>query len=113
MIPALRPKSQKNSQHRMSRLNEALAWVGIVARGLLIVAAIFLSGRFVMPSTSRNCAARGRTFLAGQCAPRASTAGPLTKPGPVETRTRPIGSTPTSPVTRHSPEAVYDEIENR
>jgi hypothetical protein len=59
-----------------------------------------------MPWTSRNGAARARTFLAGQCAPRASTAGPLTKPGPVETRTRPIDSTPRSPVTRHSPEAV-------
>jgi hypothetical protein len=30
-----------------SRLNQALAWVGIVAGGLFIVAAIFLSGFFL------------------------------------------------------------------
>jgi hypothetical protein len=30
-----------------SRLNQALAWVGIVAGGLFIVAAIFLSGYFL------------------------------------------------------------------
>ena len=32
---------------RASRLNQALAWVGIVAGGLFIVAAIFLSGFFL------------------------------------------------------------------
>ena len=37
----------KNSQHRPSRLNQALAWVGIVAGGLFIVAAIFFSGFFL------------------------------------------------------------------
>ena len=37
----------KNSQHRSSRLNQALAWVGIVAGGLFIVAAIFFSGFFL------------------------------------------------------------------
>ena len=31
-------------QHPSSRLNQALAWVGIVAGGLFIVAGIFLSG---------------------------------------------------------------------
>jgi hypothetical protein len=31
-------------QHASSRLNQALAWVGIVAGGLFIVAGIFLSG---------------------------------------------------------------------
>ena len=37
----------KNSQHRSSRLNQALAWVGVVAGGLFIVAAIFFSGFFL------------------------------------------------------------------
>lgn len=32
---------------RPSRLNQALAWVGIVAGGLFIVAAIFFSGFFL------------------------------------------------------------------
>lgn len=40
----------KNSQHRTSRLNQALAWVGIVAGGLFIVAAIFVSG-FLLSSS--------------------------------------------------------------
>ncbi len=34
-------------QHRPNRLNQALAWVGIVAGGLFIVAGIFLSGFFL------------------------------------------------------------------
>jgi hypothetical protein len=33
--------------HQSSRLNQALAWVGIVAGGLFIVAAIFFSGFFL------------------------------------------------------------------
>jgi hypothetical protein len=37
----------RNSQHRSSRLNQALAWVGVVAGGLFIVAAIFFSGFFL------------------------------------------------------------------
>jgi hypothetical protein len=37
----------KNSRPRPSRLNQALAWVGIVAGGLFIVAAIFFSGFFL------------------------------------------------------------------
>jgi hypothetical protein len=40
----------KNSQSRPSRLNQALAWVGIVAGGLFIVAAIFFSGFFLSSS---------------------------------------------------------------
>ena len=42
--PGVATKQPKNSQHRSSRLNQALAWVGIVAGGLFIVAAIFFSG---------------------------------------------------------------------
>ena len=34
-------------RHQSSRLNQALAWVGIVAGGLFIVAGIFLSGYFL------------------------------------------------------------------
>jgi hypothetical protein len=37
----------KNSRPQPSRLNQALAWVGIVAGGLFIVAAIFFSGFFL------------------------------------------------------------------
>jgi hypothetical protein len=36
-----------NSRLRPSRLNQALAWVGIVAGGLFIVAAVFFSGFFL------------------------------------------------------------------
>jgi hypothetical protein len=39
-----------NFRHRPSRLNQALAWVGIVAGGLFIVAAIFFSGFFLSSS---------------------------------------------------------------
>jgi hypothetical protein len=34
-------------RHHSSRLNQALAWVGIVAGGLFVVATIFLSGFFL------------------------------------------------------------------
>lgn len=34
-------------RHRPSRLNQALAWVGIVAGGLFVVGAIFFSGYFL------------------------------------------------------------------
>jgi hypothetical protein len=37
----------KNSRPRPNRLNQALAWVGIVVGGLAIVAAIFFSGFFL------------------------------------------------------------------
>lgn len=42
----------KNSRPRPSRLNQALAWVGIVAGGLFIVAAVFFSGFFLSWSLS-------------------------------------------------------------
>jgi hypothetical protein len=38
------------TEHPTSRLNQALAWVGIVAGGLFIVAGIFLSGFFLSSS---------------------------------------------------------------
>jgi hypothetical protein len=34
-------------RHQSSRLNQALAWVGIVAGGLFVVAGIFLAGFFL------------------------------------------------------------------
>ena len=37
----------KSFQPRPSRLNQALAWVGIVAGGVFIVAAVFFSGFFL------------------------------------------------------------------
>jgi hypothetical protein len=40
----------QSSQPRPSRLNQALAWVSIVAGGLFIVAAIFFSGFFLSSS---------------------------------------------------------------
>jgi hypothetical protein len=39
--------AQPTSPHRQSRVNQALAWVGIVAGGLFIVAAIFFAGFFL------------------------------------------------------------------
>jgi hypothetical protein len=44
---AVTTEQPRKSQHRPSRLNQALAWVGIVAGGLFIVAAIFFSGFFL------------------------------------------------------------------
>jgi hypothetical protein len=41
-----------NSRPQPSRLNQALAWVGIVAGGLFIVGVIFLSGFFLSWSLS-------------------------------------------------------------
>lgn len=41
--PAIEPSSGR----RPSRLNQALAWVGIIAGGVFIVAAIFFSGFFL------------------------------------------------------------------
>lgn len=43
----LTSERSKNSRHRPNRLNQALAWVGIAAGGLFIVAAIFFSGFFL------------------------------------------------------------------
>jgi hypothetical protein len=44
------PGQPKTSRPRPSRLNQALAWVGIVAGGVFIVAAIFFSGFFLSRS---------------------------------------------------------------
>jgi hypothetical protein len=41
------PTDDPGTAQPASRLNQALAWVGIVAGGLFIVAAIFLSGFFL------------------------------------------------------------------
>jgi hypothetical protein len=41
-------------RHQSSRLNQALAWVGIVAGGLFIVAGIFFSGFFLSWSEDGN-----------------------------------------------------------
>jgi hypothetical protein len=43
----LATEQPKNSQPRPSRLNQALAWVGIVTGGLFVVAAVFFSGFFL------------------------------------------------------------------
>lgn len=43
----LSTEQSKNCRPRPTRLNQALAWVGIVAGGLFIVAAIFFSGFFL------------------------------------------------------------------
>jgi hypothetical protein len=45
--PGITTEQPKNSGPRPSRLNQALAWVGIVSGGLFIVAAIFFSGFFL------------------------------------------------------------------
>jgi hypothetical protein len=47
--PAGAPGTEQptSSRHQSSRLNQALAWVGIGAGGLFIVAAIFFSGFFL------------------------------------------------------------------
>lgn len=45
--PGVTTERAKNTGPRSSRLNQALAWVGIVAGGLFIVAAVFLAGFFL------------------------------------------------------------------
>jgi hypothetical protein len=45
--PAVTTEQPENSRPRPSRVNQALAWVGIVAGGLFIFAAIFFSGFFL------------------------------------------------------------------
>jgi hypothetical protein len=45
--PGIMTEQPTNSRPRPSRLNQALAWVGIVAGGLFIVSAIFFSGFFL------------------------------------------------------------------
>jgi hypothetical protein len=45
--PGATTEQPNNSRPRPSRLNQALAWVGIVAGGLFVVAAIFFSGFFL------------------------------------------------------------------
>jgi hypothetical protein len=45
--PGATAEQPKNAGRRPSRLNQALAWVGIVAGGLFIIAAIFFSGFFL------------------------------------------------------------------
>ena len=44
---AVEPTRYDARDGRVSRLNQALAWVGIVAGGLFIVAVIFFSGFFL------------------------------------------------------------------
>jgi hypothetical protein len=44
---AIPTEQSTNSGPRPGRLNQALAWVGIVAGGMFIVAAIFFSGFFL------------------------------------------------------------------
>jgi hypothetical protein len=45
--PGVTTDQPNDSRPRQSRLNQALAWVGVVAGGLFIVAAIFFSGFFL------------------------------------------------------------------
>jgi hypothetical protein len=45
--PNMNTEQSKDSRSRPSRLNQALAWVGVVAGGLFIVAAVFFSGFFL------------------------------------------------------------------
>ena len=55
----------KNSRPRPGRLNQALAWVGIVAGGLFIVAAVFFSGFFLSWSLSGPAARPSRAGADG------------------------------------------------
>ena len=47
-------EQSSSPEHRPSRLNKALAWVGIVAGGLFIVGAIFFSGFFLSWSEAQH-----------------------------------------------------------
>lgn len=49
---AIATEQPKTSRPQPSRLNQALAWVGIVAGGLFVVGAIFFSGFFLSWSLS-------------------------------------------------------------
>jgi hypothetical protein len=54
---------------RPSRLNQALAWVGIVAGGLFIVAAIFFSGFFLSRDMGGHHMAPGKMDCCSQMKP--------------------------------------------
>jgi hypothetical protein len=50
---------------RPNRLNQALAWVGIVAGVVFVVVVVFFSGFFLVWSGGHHGWHRGKTFLAG------------------------------------------------
>ncbi|HEY0226344.1 MAG TPA: hypothetical protein VGC05_08080 [Mycobacterium sp.] len=86
----------KNAGRRPSRLNQALAWVGIVAGGLFIIAAIFFSGFFLSwglggphhghmgPGTMACCSEMksGEHMAPGQMMPGATTGPAPQSPAP-------------------------------
>ena len=88
----------KDSRSRPTRLNQALAWVGIVAGGLFVVATIFFSGVFLswslhgqraeqMGPGSMACCSHPKPGEMGQGAIRPSFAlEPLTHEHPFVTR---------------------------
>jgi hypothetical protein len=54
---------------RPSRLNQALAWVGITAGGLFVVSAIFFSGFFLSWTTDSHHAGLAKMDCCGQMKP--------------------------------------------
>jgi hypothetical protein len=68
-------------QHPSSRLNQALAWVGIVAGGLFIVAGIFLSGFFLSWSEHMHMGASHPAAMAKESKDCCADMKPGEKPG--------------------------------
>ena len=78
-VPASR---HDHAHHRSSRLNQVLAWVGIIAGVVFIVAVIFFSGVF-FGRVSAGYHGWHRGYHGGQMGPRADLDDcPMTRPGP-------------------------------
>ncbi len=75
------PTDDANTAHTASpnRLIQALAWVGIVAGGVFIVAAIFLSGYFLNWSEHAHMQ-MGQSAMMKDCCADMKPGGPM-KPG--------------------------------
>jgi hypothetical protein len=92
--PGITTKQTKDSGPHPSRLNQALAWVGIVAGGLFVVAAIFLAGFFLSSSLGGprgDHIASGRMACCDKMTPGEMMPGGMTGPG------GPMGPAPRSP----------------
>jgi hypothetical protein len=68
-VAVAQPAIEPLGRGRPSRLNQALAWVGIVAGGLFIVAAIFFSGFFVSSTTADHHGGPGKMDCCSQMKP--------------------------------------------
>lgn len=68
-------------RHQPSRLNQALAWIGIAAGGLFIVAGIFFSGFFLSWSEHMGMGHMGMAHGSMDCCSHMKPGDQTMKPG--------------------------------